>query len=59
MVVHVPSPGEPAPSLLSPLLRTLPVTDATTYGPVFLVSAKLDSIAVSLFSNSETAAATP
>ena len=49
MVVHVPSPGEPAPSLLSPLLRTLPVTDATTSGPVFLVSAKLVLLFVKFF----------
>ena len=40
MVVHVPCPGEPAPSLLSPLLRRLPVSEITTH-PVFVVSAKL------------------
>ena len=40
MVVHVPCPGEPAPSLLSPLLRSLPVSEITTH-PVFVVSAKL------------------
>ena len=40
MVVHVPCPGEPAPSLLSPLLRSLPGSEITTI-PVFVVSAKL------------------
>ena len=40
MIVHVPCPGEPAPSLLSPLLRSLPVSEITTH-PVFVVSAKL------------------
>ena len=51
MVVHVPCPGEPSPSLLSPLLRLLPVT-GTTSDPVFLVSAKLVFISVlSLFAS--------
>ena len=40
MVVHVPCLGEPAPSLLSPLLRSLPGSEITTH-PVFVVSAKL------------------
>ena len=51
MVVHMPCPGEPAPSLLSPLLRCLPVTAGTTPNPVFLVSAKLVFIMFSLCSS--------
>ena len=43
MVVHDPCPGEPAPSLLSPLLRLLP---DTATNPLFLVSAKLVFFAV-------------
>ena len=51
MVVHMPCPGEPAPSLLSPLLRCLPVTAGTTSNPVFIVSAKLVFIMFSLCSS--------
>ena len=43
MVVHDPCHGEPAPSLLSPLLRLLP---DTATNPLFLVSAKLVFFAV-------------
>ena len=46
MVVHNPCHGEPAPSLLSPLLRLLP---DTATNPLFLVSARLVFFAFFLF----------